>query len=197
MEPGAVRERLVLCKLDAAGISLGLSKPAGNILDATFGLDHADTATFNKERIINRAAFSGPFGNCHGLSRLRSSPVRVAQLLAVHGPARRTQLIVDQDSGGGLIQLDLLGLLVSNKRQQIELTGRGRFGGGLRCSESGLGSPKSCFRLCGIFFPEFAILALGLSLKRGLEPCRFRLLVSKQRLGCLIGAGANLLSQIL
>ena len=145
MNPWTAERSSVRSEFDIARVALGLAETSGNVFYAALRFNHADTAAFDEKRIVHRPAFRGPFGDRNRLARLRSSPICITQLLAVDDPACGTQLIVNQDAGGRLIQFDLFSLLDGELRQQIKLCRRRGFCLGLDLLQGSLGlsSPAS------------------------------------------------------
>src|SRR6185437_1975871 len=117
----AARNGLVRRQTDVAGVALGLAEPAGHVGDATLGLDHAGATAVDEQRIVDGATVSRPFGNGDGLAGLQARPRCMSQRRCVDRPASGSELLVDQEARGRLVELDLLRLPVGELRQQIEL----------------------------------------------------------------------------
>jgi hypothetical protein len=188
--PRAAGQGLVRDELDAARVALGLTESPRHVRDAALGLDHADAAAVDEQRVVDRAAIGRPLGDRDRLARLRARASGVAQHGAVDDPADRAELVVDQDARGRLVELDLVGLLARDLGEQVELLrGRGP-GRRLGCFEGALGLSQAGFRLGGVALPEFAVALLRQSTDLGL-------LVSERDLRRGVGAGLRLVAQLL
>ena len=96
-------------ELEAPRVALGLVDGRGNVLVAPLGLDHGNELRADEEGIVGGAARGRPFGDRHRPALARAGAARVAERLAVHGPAAFTQLPVDDCARACLVKIDGFG----------------------------------------------------------------------------------------
>ena len=102
----------------------------------------------------------------------------MTQIDAIDGPAGDAKLVVDQDTGGFLVELDLVGLLDGEKGELVELGLGRRLGRGLGGLQRGLGFAQARFGLGRVSLPELALVAQGVGRGGGRQPRGLGVLVS-------------------
>src|ERR1019366_9720846 len=100
-------------KTKAACVALCLIDVRRDVSIAPLGLNHAYAPGADEEPVIGRAAFGGPFCDRHVAPSGGPSPVAIAHCGCIDLPAARTELHIDERTGGSLIDIDLGGCRLS------------------------------------------------------------------------------------